>query len=392
MSDYGDDYSDDGGEWFYVEDEYMAADDLAEHAVASPPPTTYGDEDMMEEWDRFDYFNDLDYASDGYDNVTFEVQSVKEAKTGQKRKRALSKSHSKKRRATASDATRTADTSRLEHSPIVWRTQAERDIKPRLVEDDAPSYALLKNWREKLGNTPRWARGSPSPKEEHAQPAKPGRTTSATVQDLPLPQVHMDEEDMEECEDEEQDGAGISQEALMAALQRQLAAAGGPLSGMDPQQLLEFAMRMASGQDEGEDIAGEMADAMLGGEDEENDEDAEEKLLSWVAQQRNTNTEKSESRPKSPEDTGKSRRLPTPPSSEANRSVHISETTTKAKQSAAKGKGSLKRKAEDDDDEQMPTKVTRKRVQKSFDAPTAASQAKAPPVRATRSSARTKRS
>ena len=53
MSDYGDDYSDYGGdEWFYVEEEFMAADDLAEHAVASPPPTTYADEDAAEDWDR----------------------------------------------------------------------------------------------------------------------------------------------------------------------------------------------------------------------------------------------------------------------------------------------------------------------------------------------------
>lgn len=89
--------------------------------------------------------------------------------------------------------------------------------------------------------------------------------------------------------------------ALMAALQSRLAEAGGPLSGMDPQQLLEFAMRMASGQGTGDDIAGEMADAMLdrGEEDAEEDPEAEANLLSWVAQQRNNGTELPASAPNS---------------------------------------------------------------------------------------------
>ena len=97
------------------------------------------------------------------------------------------------------------------------------------------------------------------------------------------------DEDEEEGHDEamSEEGHTISQEALLAALQRQLAAAGGPLSGMDPQQLLEFATRMAANQDAGDDIAGEMADAMLAGDDEDDDGNAEENLLSWVAQQRN---------------------------------------------------------------------------------------------------------
>ncbi|KAJ4375936.1 hypothetical protein N0V83_001215 [Neocucurbitaria cava] len=403
MSDYGDDYSDYGEEWFYVEEEYMAADDLAEHAVASPPPTAYGDEDALPDWDRFDYFNDLEYASDGYDNAKFEVHNVKDAKdakAGQKRKRVAKSSHSKKRRSTEHTHVQT-DTSLLEHSPIVWCAQKDRGIKPQLLDDDAQSYALLKNWREQLKDTPQWARGSPPPSPS-TRPSRPGKGKVAVAPPVSPPSdidgEDMDEEDMEE----EEEGMDISQDALMAALQRQLAAAGGPLSGMDPQQLLEFAMRMATDKDAGDDIAGEMAEAMLEGDEEGDDADAEENLLSWVAQQRNSSNNKEQggapsddAPPKSPEVPSTSKRPPTPPSSEANRSVRASETTTKTIQPKTQStkSSSLKRKADDDSGGESSSKVTKKRATRSFDAPTAASQARAaaPPAKATRST-RAKRS
>ena len=56
MGDEYDDGESDYDEWFYVEDTYLVADDLAEHAINSPPPTTYADDDAMEEWDRFEYY------------------------------------------------------------------------------------------------------------------------------------------------------------------------------------------------------------------------------------------------------------------------------------------------------------------------------------------------
>lgn len=376
MSDYGDDYSDYGEDWFYVEDEYMAADDLAEHAVASPPPTTYGDEDMQPDWDRFDYFNDLEYASDGYDNATFEVHKAKNAAAGQKRKRTITKTRSKKRRSIG--AATQPDVSVLEHPPVIWRAQADREIEAKPLEENAPSYALLKDWKEKLANTPRWARGSP----RNAPDASPSKQNGLAASFAPAPASPPSELDDEQAEEDMEDGdAGINEEALMAALQRQLAAAGGPLSGMDPQQLLQFAMRMATNQDAGDDIAGEMADAMLEGDDEEDDADAEENLLSWVAQQRNANKGSLEDTPKSPDITRDGVRPPTPPSSEANRSVHVSETTTKA----TKATSSLKRKADEAAEGGSETKTVKKRVTRSFDAPTAASQAKAAPSKTTRS-------
>ncbi|KAL6711613.1 hypothetical protein ACN47E_004547 [Coniothyrium glycines] len=389
MSDYGDDYSDYADEWYYVEDEYMPADDLAEHAVASPPPTTSAEEEP--EWDRFEYFNDIEYASDGYNDADSEVQDVK---TGQKRKRVVTKAHRRKRRSTAGTSSQ-ADTSRLEHSPIVWRLRSARETKPELLDENAKPYALLKDWRDKLADTPPWVRAPPQ-ESLSTRSSRPGKgkaaRSSAPVSppcdiDFMDPEhVHdeVEEHEIEEHEVEEDFDMDISQDAIMAALQRQLAAAGGPLSDMDPQQLLEFAMRMAAGKDHGDDIAGEMAEAMLEGEDDEDDADAEESLLSWVAQQRNADKKVTEESSNPCEVSSKTKRPPTPPSSETNRGIHVSETTSKATRIKAKTH-SLKRKADEHEDQaESSTKAVKKRITSSFDAPTAASQAKAALPKTTR--------
>ncbi|USP77694.1 hypothetical protein yc1106_04968 [Curvularia clavata] len=370
MSDYEDEYEDYDADFFYVEDEYMAADDLAEHAVASPPPATCGDEDMEEDWDRFDYFNDLEYASDGYDDTTFQPLDVKGAKTGLKRKRMARRRPDKRKEAETNTSARTEPTP-PGHPPIVWRSQADRGTKTKTLEDNAQPYALFKNWREKLTDTPEWAKGSPpnSPGAPSLAPEKEKGNRAFVTEPASPPYDEDEEEGHDEAMSEE--GHAISQEALLAALQRQLAAAGGPLSGMDPQQLLEFATRMAANQDAGDDIAGEMADAMLAGDDEDDDDNAEENLLSWVAQQRN-GTKEEDDKP-----TSAGNRPPTPPPSSTTATSHTNTapcipTPSSTPAESKPTNPSRKRKADEE-----PTKPTKKRATRSFDAPTAASQAKA---------------
>ncbi|KAF1835635.1 hypothetical protein BDW02DRAFT_567808 [Decorospora gaudefroyi] len=378
MSDYEDDFDDYEGDFFYVEDEYMAADDLAEHAVASPPPATCGDDDMEEDWDRFDYFNDLEYASDGYDDAKFQAHDVKGAKAGLKRKRAAM-TGTRKKREPKENINAHVEPTWPGHSPIVWRSHADRDPKPKTLEDDAQSYALFKNWREKLADTPDWAKGSP-PLSSDERASRKGKEKMAFVTEPaspPYDEPHQDGIDDQDMEDEEE-GESISKEVLLAALQRQLAAAGGPLGSMDPHQLLKYAMRMATNADAGDDIAGEMADAMLGDDDEEEgaDADTEENLLSWVAQQRDAEKDTTETAPTSP--PAASKPPPTPPSSEANRSIRVSGTTiaTATSDSDSK-KHSLKRKADADLEPESVNKVVKKRTTASFAAPTASSQARA---------------
>ncbi|KAJ8117891.1 hypothetical protein OPT61_g1018 [Boeremia exigua] len=387
MSDYGDDYSDYGEEWFYVEEEFVAADDLAEHAVASPPPTTYADEDAAEDWDRFDYFNDLEYASDGYDDAAFEVHDAKGAKIGEKRKRHVKPSRSKKKQRVMGEPEAPA----LSMSPIVWRSHADRGLQPKLLDENAQTYTVLQDWRKQPKDTPQWARGTP-PQSPTAQAAREQQQIASVAggteptHSLPEP----DEEDEEDEEDEraDDDEMDIAPGALMAALQSRLAEAGGPLSGMDSQQLLEFAMRMAAGKDAGDDIAGEMADAMLGQgeEDDEEDPEAEANLLSWVAQQRNSGAEPSARAPGSTT-TNDSKRPPTPPKEQVG--VQESQKGVKATRAVTKGypqtDTSLKRKAGDEAELEISTKPTKKRATRTFDAPTAASQARTASSKTTRS-------
>lgn len=390
MSDYGDDYSDYGEDWFYIEEEFIAADDLAEHAVASPPPTTYADEDAAEDWDRFDYFNDLEYASDGYDDAVFQILDAKDAKTGEKRKRHIKPSRSKKRQRVTGDAEAAAKGM----SPIVWRSQTNRGLQPKMLDENAQTYTVLQDWREKLPDTPQWARG-PVPESPTMQAVKEQQHLAevASVEEpvSPPSETLAEDDAADEDEDENEDEMDIDPGALMAVLQSRLAEAGGPLSGMDPQQLLDFAMRMATGKDAGDDIAGEMTDAMLnqGDDGEEEDPDAEANLLSWVAQQRNNGTEPP-SNAQSSTITEDTTQPPTPPDEAI--STRTSQKTDQTNQTVPKTRSqnstSLKRKADvEDDKSESATNPTKKRATRRFDAPTAASQARTAPPKAASSKA-----
>lgn len=411
MSDYGDDDYIEYDEWDYVEDEYMQADDLAEHAVASPPPIMY-DEDALEEFDRFDYFNDLEYDSDGYfDDILAPGEKDKNAQVGQKRKRGAVAGRSKKKQRLSEGQDESGSTS--VDSPVVWRSQADRDVQPKSLPEDAKSVALLKDWREKLDKDSGWQTAERNDMEDGVDGED--QANGEWEDEVEDDEQYEEADEAEIEEDEDADGmAQIDPAAIMAALQSRLAAAGGPLSGMDPQQLLQFAMRMAEDQDAGDDIAGEMADEMLNQGDDEDDEQVEANLRSWVTQQRDANKtgakEEESTAVASPETTRDGARPPTPPSSQAERSVRdademVVDDNPKAKKATASKQKSApqtkrttrnlevqetrttrKRKADDAAETEPPTKAeppTKKRATRSFDAPTAASQAKT--VKTTRS-------
>jgi hypothetical protein len=412
MSDYGDDYSDYGDEFYYVEDEYMMADDLAEHVIGSPPPVAYGDEDAIEDWDRFDYFNDLEYASDGYDDGKFAPEGTKAAKLGEKRKRDGSGDRGRKKQ--KMEGYRVPKPAVTPLPPVVWRTQAGRDRKTKIWDGNTESYALLKDWREQHADIPAWAAGL-SHSEEDGIPSSRTSKVAGVPELLPPAPNYEDEDNFEDVEEDEEgeEDAGIDPTILLQALQGRLAEAGGPLAGMDPQQMLQFAMRMMSNQDAGDDIAGELADQLLGGpskggededgdEDEDEDEEAPAGLLSWLDKQRASKQDGEAATPTSPTIGLTGKRPPTPPSSEANRSIRAAKETketqdqVKGNSASAPQKGhslevsstvTRKRKADDDvADVEDSTNATKRQATRSYDAPTTASQARAaPPPKATRS-------
>jgi hypothetical protein len=417
MSDYGDDdYSDYGDDWLYVEDEYTAADDLAEHVAPSPPPTTYLDDDPLENWDRFDYFNDLEYASDGYDDAEFYTLTAQSEQLGQKRKRGTVSGSSRKRQKAGMDGEGSPSESAKQYlSPVVWRSRAEREAKleQKLWEEESEPYALLKDWRERMVDTPAWAAGSPAPGSSSSQSLGRAKGKAAIVSE-------PDYEEEEDDDDDDDDDAAIDPSVLMAALQKNLAAQGGPLSEMDPEQLLQFAMRMMNGEAGGDEIAGELADDMLNqgsyeedGEDEEEEEEAPADLLSWLSKQHKPNhggpaeldAASSSALPNTtPQVEHNGRDPPTPPSSETTRSIPVVEDVLETEQardrngnayknnathslSQDRGYASRKRKAADDEDDgegdgsaTATATAAKKRATRSFDRPTAASQARSAPV------------
>ncbi|KAF2660325.1 hypothetical protein K491DRAFT_621281 [Lophiostoma macrostomum CBS 122681] len=374
MSDYGDDYFSDDDAWLYVEDEYTQADDLAEHALPSPPPTAYADEDDIADFDLFDYFNDIEYASDGYDEGNFQPHDSKAATTGQKRKRTgvSAQGRKKQKLGKSANASPTA-TRKPELPPVVWRAQNERGLKPKMLVDDVKPFAFLKDWRTKLADTPSWALGK-------SRTATPSSTAAelGNGESMPAPLLA----DVESLDGDE--GApAIDQDVILAALRNKLGGVGGPLAGMDEQTLLQFAMRMLNGEDDGDDIAGEMADNILGqgegdDDDEEGDGDGEASAehLAWLARMRGGEASTSGT-PKSPlaKTNGGP---PTPPSSEPNHRVRIADgKDVDALNNSTATIPSRKRKADGartESDSAAPKK------QRSFNAPTASSQAKAVPV------------
>lgn len=402
MSDYGED-SDYELDWIWIEEEYSAADDLAEHAVQSPPPAFNIDEDDLADWDRFDYFNDLEYASDGYDDVTFAPHNSEAAKNaqsaGQKRKRAgAGRYETKRMRITGSEPASLSEPSKPVLPPIAWRSQGKSDV-PVVSAESLESYAILKNWRETLPETPAWATRFSRAKVTQVQDVSESSSTPLKEAD----QV-MDDADDEEGSDT------IDQSVLMAALQKNLATAGGPLSGMDPQQLLQFAMRMMNNSEAGDDIAGELADDMLNrddGEDDEGEEDPAE-LLSWLTRQRDPTrgTEETEpNKPGRPVSGGNSNhdRPPTPPSSEkirsnltAGESIETSKQNKRAHRQNAdvvlpQETPSRKRKADENIHDASSTTSPKKRSTRSYGAPTTASQPKSVPVKKDSGSGRAQR-
>lgn len=280
MSDYGDD-SDYEVDWMWIEEEYSIADDLAEHAVHSPPPTLCIDDELTE-WDRYDYFNDLEYDSDGYDEATFVPHNSKDAKvtqrTGHKRKRNGTSQRERKRPKVMDDLTQPLPSSVL--SPVTWRSRGTPAV-PIIKGESLKTYGFLKDWKRTMPKTPTWATASASKSGPSRQATK--GTSLGKVVDM------MEGENDEEREDDAGEVDTVDPAALMAALQKNLAAAGGPLAGMDPQQLLQFAMRMMNDQDAGDDIAGELADDMLQGDGEEGEDGEDDgELMSWLARHRNS--------------------------------------------------------------------------------------------------------
>ncbi|KAF2430832.1 hypothetical protein EJ08DRAFT_733848 [Tothia fuscella] len=330
MDDYENEFEDE--DYMYMEDTYIQADDLAEHAIASPVPYD-GDDDIDPEHWRFEYWMDIEYDSDG-DAVRARQADSKEARLKRKRKELATSSTVKRRKVQDGTGIKYAGND----SPAVLLVNERVNEMMKSPEKrgrglGVKPWALLGDWREKLENAPIFAK----------------RDLNVKLADVVDEPEYEDDEDgdvldMEEGEptvggDGEDDMGPLGEidpEVLKMALRQQMAAQG--LTGVDEDMLMAFASRMLAGEGEADDIAGELADNLLEQEEENEEDEAEGGALSqWVSQQVQTSkgATTTDDTPLTPtktgavampphEDTPVHRRPPTPASTATSSSVDSS--------------------------------------------------------------------
>ncbi|KAF2759198.1 hypothetical protein EJ05DRAFT_510044 [Pseudovirgaria hyperparasitica] len=385
MSDYGD-YSDDDFfefdlDYTYVEDGYHIADDLAERAVASPPP--FADDDDYYDWDRFDYYEDIEDGSAGYyDYDAGRGAGATNETTVQRRERPGAVARGRKKRKLS--ASKGPEPPSSPTPTVAWRTQKERTYrssKPMNVDAQQP-VALLKDWRTRFAN---------SSLEEFKKKPK-AQDEGAETFDIPP-----------------EDGASrapmIDEDAFKAALVSRLGSAGNGLQGLDPNMLLQYAMRMLGGEEDADDVARALADDLF---ERDEDDPAAEGISNFLSHHGATEEGKDETMtpagssvdeqpvtkhqtPQTTKPTRQTQHPPTPSSSDTSKSASRTIDTKSPVLTAAETKkrhnakspspapqpSSRKRKADSPETAtENPAAPRAKRVTRSFDAPTASSKAR----------------
>ncbi|KAL1646606.1 hypothetical protein SLS58_003192 [Diplodia intermedia] len=397
MSDYeydSDDYDLYEDNWLYIAEDDNLADDLAERAVASPPARDYDPDGSGYNSDYFEYWVDIEYNSDGWNDVKAASKTNKTIPAPKKRKKVARGGPSLKKRKGAGgrQLTDAAPESGNEVPPVMWQSSKDR-IKqqfegPRALTEEPQSFSLLGDWRTRFGPDGKQSKGNEAG-VDGAAPSAADEILKAVEMASAAPEEE-DWEDEGESAQEDGDGlgsliadSGLDPQALMRALEENLAATGAAPAGLDQSTLLKYALRMLSGEGEADDIAGELAEDLF---EQAEEEDPEGKnIAEWAAKQKDRpengdEEESSASLGGAPEAVRKSKAAlpPTPPTNEASgtegkgkkKAVEVPAPT-----SVASGLRSRKRKAAEagPDDEPPPRP---KRATRSYAAPTASSKSK----------------
>lgn len=295
---------------------------------------------------------------------------------------------------------------------MLWQSHKERVEQlfrgPRLLtEEPTESFALLSDWRTRFGTAAPGKDAKGKGKRAAVEVVEDGADAWEDVPAEAAEDADMDEETAAPVQEGEEGdgggalesivaGSGLDPQALMRALQENLAASGAAPAGLDQATLLKYALRMLSGEGEADDIAGELADDLFEQADGDDDPDAED-IAAWAAKQKghvengeekqpgagddDDVDEASESEPK----TKAAALPPTPPTTQPISREDGASTAKKGKKketaqpapaSAAAGTRSRKRKAAEPAPEDEPPPTRPKRATRSYAAQTATSKAK----------------
>jgi len=282
--DYDGDFFEDGDNYYYVEDTYALADDLAENVIPDPG----GFYDGQEEWDdmsRFEYWNDIDYDSDGYNDLSKRrtnkstAPKTNENSTSRKRKAsAEAEKITKRPKLSRNQSTLLVDLPPvLFMSPIIERQEPIADITRM------ETYSIFPDWRERFKNIKSVANVIPQ--------AKP-----PNIEDM---EMESDDEIIEDESDGEMD-VSAPLDALTLSLEKNLASMGLDTTRIDQSKLLLLAQKIMSQSEDAEQLMEEIIEGIHSGEEQTGKDPFAEWITGKTDNTRNGQHEEKESVPKRP--------------------------------------------------------------------------------------------
>jgi len=262
-----DECGEDGDNYMWVEDEYAPADDLVEMVVPDPPVHAAPEE----EWDdltRFEYWNDIEYDSDGYHDQDEATIRKPQQLRGQMSAMNLSQRTSKKRKASfdLNQPTKRAKREFGQSSslqPVLFIHSRHEPKAPICDVDSMKEYSLLPNWREWIAE------------HEFAGQAALNHQAEASV---------LEEEDQEH---DQLDDNNVMMLALQNALRAGLEQQGLASAGMSQDKLLKIAQSMLSNGGDTEAEFDELIEDIhaVDADDDDHDDADADPFAQWVTQQ-----------------------------------------------------------------------------------------------------------
>ncbi|KAF2453961.1 hypothetical protein BDY21DRAFT_116091 [Lineolata rhizophorae] len=283
MSDYGDDdiLGAEGLSWFYVEEGYDPAEELAERAIASPPPFESIEEEN--DYDDFEYWVDIEYMSDGYNDVEPKPKRKRAEKAsgaGKKRKIGGGNEGQNKKQKGGGGAIRPLKERSESPTPtVLWRPQGQslENGARRMRSRSVSPFALLKDWKTLFKDSVGFAAQQPPTPPESAKHQQEGDAAEDAEGGWETDKSSGDEDADEQASPS---ADGLDPAVLEAILKERL---GGNMDSAGQSMLLHAAMQMMSGEGEGtDDLIDNLTEKIL---DQSEESEEPTGISDWLAQQ-----------------------------------------------------------------------------------------------------------
>ncbi|KAI7237996.1 hypothetical protein KC330_g2859 [Hortaea werneckii] len=271
-------------DWIFVEDEYGLADELAESQVPEPGYSGTNAEIALEsfDYDIYNYWDDVDYlADDAYWDYEGKVLPGEESQnSGEKRKRgtpARASAASKRRKLSSKDGPRGAMPGRGQTDNIMFVSkdeQVRQALQRGPVLKRSKPVAFLGDWKRRYANVDGEVLVGQMPADmEKAAQAEDTAREQSPDQEIDVAAGPVAQEDEEGWEDEEEEDGSTAEggadelpaldpDMLKQILRERMGDAR--LDGMDEGAFMDTISKMLAGGGDEDDVAGDLADSLLG--------------------------------------------------------------------------------------------------------------------------------